>query len=124
MRLGGAKPGVVYPNSGEVWHADSRRWSGAGSEIAAHAQEWIADGARLVGGCCRVGPDQIAEIAHAVARLRGLHDRNAFAAPTAAFDAAQTRHVAFGMKRPGAALPVHGASHSSSPTIATGRCNC
>lgn len=65
--LGGAKPGVVYPNSGEVWHADSRRWSGAGSEIAAHAQEWIADGARLVGGCCRVGPDQIAEIAHAVA---------------------------------------------------------
>ena len=64
--LGAAKPGVVYPNSGEVWHADSRRWSGAGSEIAAHAQNWIADGARLVGGCCRVGPDQISEVAQAV----------------------------------------------------------
>ncbi|WP_404434184.1 homocysteine S-methyltransferase [Microbacterium lacus] len=65
--LGGARPGVVYPNSGEVWHADARRWSGAGCEIAAHAQEWIADGARLVGGCCRVGPDQISEVARAVA---------------------------------------------------------
>lgn len=65
--LDAAKPGVVYPNSGEVWHADSRRWSGAGSEIAQHAQEWITEGARLVGGCCRVGPDQISEVARAVA---------------------------------------------------------
>ena len=68
--LGGARPGVVYPNSGEVWHAESRRWSGAASAIAANAGDWVVGGARLVGGCCRVGPDQIAEIARVVASLR------------------------------------------------------
>lgn len=68
-RAGGV-PGVVYPNSGEVWHADARRWSGERSAIAARAGEWIADGARLVGGCCRVGPDQITQIARMVASLR------------------------------------------------------
>ena len=65
--LARTRPGVVYPNSGEVWHADSREWSGAASAIASNAWEWVAAGARLVGGCCRVGPDQIAEIARAVA---------------------------------------------------------
>ena len=65
--LGMSLPGVVYPNSGEVWHADSREWSGAASAIASNAGEWVIAGARLVGGCCRVGPDQIAQIARAVA---------------------------------------------------------
>ncbi len=60
------RPGIVYPNSGEQWHADSREWSGAASAIAAGAASWVAGGARLVGGCCRVGPDQIAEIAREV----------------------------------------------------------
>ncbi|MET0827897.1 MAG: homocysteine S-methyltransferase [Microbacterium sp.] len=68
--LGGARPGVVYPNSGEVWRAESRRWSGAASAIAANAGDWLAGGARLIGGCCRVGPDQISEIARAVASIR------------------------------------------------------
>ena len=65
--LGRRLPGVAYPNSGEVWHADSREWSGAASAIASNAGEWVAEGAHLIGGCCRVGPDQIARIAHAVA---------------------------------------------------------
>ncbi len=59
-------PGVAYPNSGEVWHADAREWSGAASTIAAKAGAWVDGGARLVGGCCRVGPDQIAEIARTI----------------------------------------------------------
>lgn len=67
--LAGGTAGVAYPNSGEHWHADVRRWSGDASAIAASAGDWIADGARLVGGCCRVGPDQIAQIARAVASL-------------------------------------------------------
>ena len=67
--LGGARPGVVYPNSGEEWDAAARSWSGSRSAIAAGAPGWEAGGARLVGGCCRVGPGQIAEIAAAVAAL-------------------------------------------------------
>ena len=67
---GGGTPAVVYPNSGELWHAEERRWSGDRSAVPGLAREWVAGGARLVGGCCRVGPDQIAEIAREVASLR------------------------------------------------------
>ena len=56
-------PIVAYPNSGEVWNADTRTWSGDGGGIHAHADEWIGGGARLVGGCCRIGADEIAALA-------------------------------------------------------------
>ena len=61
------KPGVAYPNSGELWHADTRSWSGRGSEVHRLAESWIDAGAGLIGGCCRVGPEQIAQIAAVVA---------------------------------------------------------
>lgn len=57
------KPAVVYPNSGETWDAAARRWVGEPAIGAAAVAHWIADGATLVGGCCRVRPEQIAEIA-------------------------------------------------------------
>ena len=62
-------PLVVYPNSGEAWDAAGRVWTGAaGAGVdGAAARAWIAGGARLVGGCCRVTPDQIATIAGAMA---------------------------------------------------------
>jgi homocysteine S-methyltransferase len=60
-------PVVAYPNSGEGWDAASRRWSGDSEPEdrvdAAAAARWIASGVTLVGGCCRVGPGQIAAIA-------------------------------------------------------------
>jgi S-methylmethionine-dependent homocysteine/selenocysteine methylase len=31
-------------------------------------QQWLADGARLVGGCCRVTPNDIATMAEQLAR--------------------------------------------------------
>ncbi|MBO8185510.1 homocysteine S-methyltransferase [Streptomyces spirodelae] len=52
-------PLVAYPNSGEGWDAGRAAWTGAASFDAALAAEWVALGARLVGGCCRVGPDAI-----------------------------------------------------------------
>ena len=60
-----AKPIVVYPNSGERWDAAARAWTGTpgpGVDPPA-ARRWIAAGARLVGGCCRVTPGQIAALA-------------------------------------------------------------
>jgi len=59
---------VVYPNSGEGWDAAERRWMPSeGSNVdAASAVAWQARGASLIGGCCRVRPDQIADIAAAV----------------------------------------------------------
>lgn len=57
------KPVVVYPNSGEEWDAAAGSWSGPGRLDPARARAWYADGARLIGGCCRVGPRQIAALA-------------------------------------------------------------
>jgi homocysteine S-methyltransferase len=64
-RLKAASPDkaiIVYPNSGEVYRASDNSWSGTTTELQCQesAQEWIDAGARLVGGCCRIGPAQIA----------------------------------------------------------------
>jgi S-methylmethionine-dependent homocysteine/selenocysteine methylase len=56
---------VVYPNSGEGWDAVSRKWQPADDDNAGlwPVSQWVADGARLVGGCCRIGPDEIEAVA-------------------------------------------------------------
>lgn len=61
------KPAVVYPNSGELWDADARAWTGSGTFAPELVDGWLADGAKLVGGCCRVDPGSIAQIADRVA---------------------------------------------------------
>ncbi|WP_406498409.1 homocysteine S-methyltransferase [Streptomyces sp. NBC_00846] len=57
------KPVVVYPNSGEQWDAGGRAWAGDATFDPGRVRVWQEAGARLVGGCCRVGPDTIAELA-------------------------------------------------------------
>ena len=57
------KPVVVYPNSGETWDAAARRWSGVAEFSRSDVAGWLAAGARLVGGCCRVRPAHIGELA-------------------------------------------------------------
>ncbi|MFC8230193.1 homocysteine S-methyltransferase [Streptomyces sp. NPDC057287] len=57
------KPVVVYPNSGEEWDAEGRDWTGRGTFEPARVRDWQRAGARLVGGCCRVGPSDIAALA-------------------------------------------------------------
>ena len=57
-------PLVAYANNGRRWDADHRCWSGdpdptADPEVLAR---WIDAGARLIGGCCGVGPTAIAEL--------------------------------------------------------------
>lgn len=55
---------VAYPNSGEVWDAATRQWTGTAepAEFGAAAVEWWRAGAVLVGGCCRTGPEHIASV--------------------------------------------------------------
>ncbi|MFG3718589.1 homocysteine S-methyltransferase [Streptomyces massasporeus] len=60
------KPVVVYPNSGETWDADARAWAGRSTFTTGQVRGWQQAGARLIGGCCRVGPDGIAGIAGAL----------------------------------------------------------
>jgi homocysteine S-methyltransferase len=68
------KPVIVYPNSGEEWDARRRAWAGQSSYSSAQSRQWIAAGARIIGGCCRVRPSDIAQIAqtaHSAARVAG-----------------------------------------------------
>jgi homocysteine S-methyltransferase len=58
------KPVVAYPNSGESWDARRRAWNGERGFDVAAVEGWIRNGARLVGGCCRIRPEDIAAIAH------------------------------------------------------------
>ncbi len=55
-------PFVLYPNSGREWDALNKRWLGEQSTAftPAQIQEWESLGARIIGGCCGVGPSDIA----------------------------------------------------------------
>lgn len=61
------KPVVAYPNSGEGWDERRRWWTGPVRYDPGRVGDWLGAGARLVGGCCRVGPGTVAAIASAVA---------------------------------------------------------
>ncbi|POX63322.1 homocysteine S-methyltransferase [Streptomyces sp. Ru62] len=61
------KPVVVYPNSGEAWDARARAWRGRTTFGAGQVRAWREAGARLIGGCCRVGPEAITGIAGTLA---------------------------------------------------------
>lgn len=60
------KPVVVYPNSIEAWDSETRSWSGPKAFLPSAIFAWQASGARLIGGCCRVGPAEIAGIVEAL----------------------------------------------------------
>ncbi|CDW58257.1 homocysteine S methyltransferase [Trichuris trichiura] len=53
---------VVYPNAGLV-NGDGQVF---GASFATYANEWLSHGAKLIGGCCFTGPQEIAEIANVV----------------------------------------------------------
>jgi homocysteine S-methyltransferase len=63
---------VVYPNSGEVYCVENNTWVGTATPLQCEhaANDWIAAGATIVGGCCRIGPGQIAAMARSVNNRR------------------------------------------------------
>lgn len=65
LRAASDKPIVVYPNSGEGWDAEHRRWTGSSDPCAygEEAREWFAAGAQIIGGCCRTRPGHIRMVA-------------------------------------------------------------
>ena len=54
---------IVYPNSGESWDAKEKIWQESepqeGEDWVDMAEQWHDAGARVIGGCCRIGPDII-----------------------------------------------------------------
>lgn len=66
-----AAPGraiIVYPNSGEIYRSEDNSWHGTTTPLQCEqaAARWVAAGARLVGGCCRIGPAQIAAMSRSL----------------------------------------------------------
>jgi len=62
-------PLVAYPNSSEVWDAETKRWRPGDArvaDLAALARTWYDAGARLIGGCCRTRPADIRRIRSAL----------------------------------------------------------
>ncbi|MGB0838146.1 MAG: homocysteine S-methyltransferase [Flavobacteriaceae bacterium] len=57
---------IVYPNSGEAYNATSKTWIGISNpeDFATMTREWSNLGADIIGGCCRIGPEQIEKIRH------------------------------------------------------------
>ncbi|MFI6002639.1 homocysteine S-methyltransferase [Streptomyces sp. NPDC051366] len=57
-----AKPLLAYPNDGSVWDAATGEWHAPPDPAPWPTAAWHRTGARLIGGCCRIGPDRIAAL--------------------------------------------------------------
>jgi homocysteine S-methyltransferase len=62
------KPLVAYPNSGESYDAARKAWSGIAEteRWGELGRRWRDAGARLLGGCCRTGPDEVRRLRDAL----------------------------------------------------------
>ncbi|MCW0404198.1 homocysteine S-methyltransferase [Xanthomonas sontii] len=63
-------PLVVYPNAGERYDAERKCWQADSADaggLVDHLAAWRAAGARLIGGCCRTTPQDIAQLARRLA---------------------------------------------------------
>lgn len=58
------KPVIVYPNSGEIYDAETQQWGASplSTDFATASQTWRQAGAALIGGCCRTTPTHIAQL--------------------------------------------------------------
>ena len=60
------KAAIAYPNGGGEWDPATRSWVGRPGVEPTLARAWVAAGASYVGGCCRVGPADIARLGGAL----------------------------------------------------------
>jgi homocysteine S-methyltransferase len=59
----GYGPFVVYPNAGRTWNEKLKRLEGATVKLSdQHIREWSECGATIIGGCCGIGPKEIAQV--------------------------------------------------------------
>lgn len=65
-------PLVVYPNAGRVWDGIGRCWIGEGHTTLPTQiiSEWVTLGAKLIGGCCGLGPEAITSLTKDLSVLR------------------------------------------------------
>lgn len=70
---------AAYPNSGEVWGQEGYSWpTGEPLSNEKWANIMIRTGAKIIGGCCRVGPDQIRALYEQVSHASKLRTDRSF----------------------------------------------
>lgn len=58
-------PFVVYPNAGRTWNEKLKRLEGSAVKLSdEHIQQWADCGATIIGGCCGIGPKEIAQVSN------------------------------------------------------------
>lgn len=72
MRKETSKPIFVYPNLGEGYDSTHKTWVGVARPVdwGEASSEWSRRGATGIGGCCRVGPPEIARVRRRLATQR------------------------------------------------------
>ena len=63
------KPLVTYPNSGEIYDGATQSWKSAPDNshtLLENTLLWQKEGAKVIGGCCRTSPEDIAYLAKAI----------------------------------------------------------
>lgn len=61
-----SKPIIVYPNGGQSYDPKVKIWHSlrkSDLDYANRSRLWQSKGAKVIGGCCKTGPDDIAKIA-------------------------------------------------------------
>jgi homocysteine S-methyltransferase len=69
LRRGTTKPLLAYPNTGGQWDPGIHAWCGGRDDVrfCDYVAEWVAAGARAIGGCCGTGPRDIQDLARTIA---------------------------------------------------------
>lgn len=64
---------VIYPNSGEEYNKSGNCWTGSGEHdiFINSVSLWYRLGAKIIGGCCRTGPEEIRHISNFRTSLMG-----------------------------------------------------
>lgn len=59
------KPYVIYPNSGRIWDAENKVWTGSAAIGFSNelVSQWVKAGAEIIGGCCGIGAAEIEQLA-------------------------------------------------------------
>ncbi|XP_005182626.1 uncharacterized protein LOC101898193 isoform X2 [Musca domestica] len=73
-------PLVVYSNRGEIYDADKGEWTGLDDCIPmeSYVPDWIRLGATIIGGCCRVYPEDILQIRKCVDSFGNNNELSSF----------------------------------------------
>ena len=63
-----SKPIIVYPNNGDIYNPKTKTWTANpnADTFADLTPKWLAAGANLIGGCCRMTPADMKQVADVV----------------------------------------------------------